>query len=95
MKESIVFPNRFPSLEEGWNVRTLMSAHPVSVLLATIVSMVAVHAWTTYNSSVNKLPHANPYNFFSATRVKVRSHRIREGKSLRKRVLLRCDYRLD
>ncbi|KAI1814901.1 cytochrome P450 monooxygenase [Poronia punctata] len=70
MKETVVLPFHLPSLEQGWSPQILLSSHPVVTLFVTAVVIYVAHAWSTSNSSLKKLPHANPYNILNRAKVK-------------------------
>lgn len=71
MNETALFRFGFPSWEEGWNPRALVSGSSAPYLLGLALVMLTTYVWSTSNPSLKKLPYVNPAGFFSDARAKV------------------------
>ncbi|KAI1178287.1 cytochrome P450 monooxygenase [Nemania sp. FL0916] len=70
MNETFLSRLGSPFWEEQWSPRAMMSIESVPYVLGLLLVMWTTYAWTTSNSTLNKLPHINSLGFFSGNEAK-------------------------
>ncbi|KAI1200200.1 cytochrome P450 monooxygenase [Nemania serpens] len=70
MNETVLFRFGFPSWEESWSPRALVSGSSAPYLLGLALVMWTTYLWSTSNPSLKKLPYVNRAGFFSDARAK-------------------------